>query len=117
MRQDPAPGGIGQGGERPIQCARIFNHLVKYYRVIFNVQIFFVNFDLWNLADRASRSNDGPCAKRQQRPEEQRFNRKLQVILAREEISGELQNKSSPFCRSSFFCFPNSSLNCDYAHR
>jgi hypothetical protein len=30
MRQDPPPGGIGQGGERSAQGARIFNHLVKY---------------------------------------------------------------------------------------
>jgi hypothetical protein len=30
MRQDAAPGRIGQRGERSVQCARIFNHLVNY---------------------------------------------------------------------------------------
>jgi hypothetical protein len=30
MGDDPAPGGIGQGGEGSVQCARIFNHLVNY---------------------------------------------------------------------------------------
>jgi hypothetical protein len=75
----------------------------------------FFRRDLWNLADRAGRSNYGPGAKRQQRPEEQRFNRKLQVILAREKIAGELENKSSS-CRSRSFYFRDLSLNCDYAH-
>jgi hypothetical protein len=71
--------------------------------------------DLWNPADRAGRCNYGPGAKRQQRPEEQRFNRKLQVILAREKISGELESKSSSRrLRSSYF--RDRSLNCDYAH-
>jgi hypothetical protein len=37
------------------------------------------------------------------------------VILAREEISGELENKSSAYrSRSSYF--RDRSLNCDYAH-
>jgi hypothetical protein len=67
------------------------------------------------LADRAGRSNNRPRAQRQQRPEEQRFNRKVQVILAREKISGELENKS-PSCRSRSFYFRDGSLNCDYAH-
>ena len=30
MRQDPPPGGIGERGERSVQCIRIFNHLVNY---------------------------------------------------------------------------------------
>jgi hypothetical protein len=30
MREDPTAGGIGQRGERPVQRARIFNHLVNY---------------------------------------------------------------------------------------
>jgi hypothetical protein len=52
------------------------------------VQHFF--HDLENLADRPGRRNNRPRANRQQRPEEQRFNGKMQVILAREEIACEL---------------------------
>jgi hypothetical protein len=70
---------------------------------------------LQSLADRTGRSNNGPRTKRQQRSEEQRFNRKLQVILVREEISSELEDKS-PSCRSRSFYFRDRSLNCDYAH-
>jgi hypothetical protein len=47
------------------------------------------------VADRASRSNNRPRAKRQQRSKDQRLNRKLHVIFTREKISGELENKSS----------------------
>ncbi|HEY5992789.1 MAG TPA: hypothetical protein VIU10_09435 [Candidatus Udaeobacter sp.] len=78
------------------------------------MQTFFCR-DLWNLADRPGGSNNGPRAKRQQRAEEQRFNRKLQVILAREEVSGELENKS-PSRRLRSFYFRDYSLDCDYAH-
>jgi hypothetical protein len=66
-------------------------------------------------ADRAGRGNYGPRAKRQQRPEEQRLNRKLQMILVREKISSELENKS-PTCRSRSFYSRDRSLNGDYAH-
>jgi hypothetical protein len=67
------------------------------------------------VADRAGRSNYGPRAHRQQRPEKQCFNRKMQVIFAREKIAGELENKSSSYC-SRWFYFRDRSLNCDYAH-
>jgi len=30
MGEDPASGGVGQGSERSVQCAGIFNHLVNY---------------------------------------------------------------------------------------
>src|SRR5215472_16220319 len=42
---------------------------------------------LQDLTDRAGRSDNGPHAKRQQRPEEQRVNGKLHLILAGEKIS------------------------------
>jgi len=71
--------------------------------------------DLQNPADRAGRSNHGPRAQRQQRPEKQRFNRKVQVIFAHEKIAGELENKP-PSCRSLSFYFRDRSLNCYYAH-
>jgi len=61
----------------------------------FDVQTPFFARGLQRLTDRAGRSNNGPRAKRQQRPEHQRFDRKLQMVLAREKISGELENTSS----------------------
>ncbi|MGH7983979.1 MAG: hypothetical protein ACREFF_12650 [Candidatus Udaeobacter sp.] len=70
---------------------------------------------LQDLADRPGRRNNRPRAKRQQRPEEQRFNRKVQVIFACEKIAGELKNKSS-FRRSRSFYFRDRSLDRDYAH-
>ena len=70
---------------------------------------------LQDVADRAGNSDNGPRAKRQQRSEEQRFNRKVQMILAREKIPGEFENKSSSY-RSRLFYFRDRSLNCDYAH-
>ena len=70
---------------------------------------------LQHSVDRPGRSNNGPRAKRQQRPEEQRFNCKLKVILAREEIPGELEN-NSPSCCSLSSYFRDRSLNCNYAH-
>jgi hypothetical protein len=79
------------------------------------VQLSFFRGDLKNLADRDSGSNNGARAKHQQRPKEQCFNRKLQVILACEKISGELEYNSA-FCRSRSFYFRNRPLNCDYAH-
>jgi hypothetical protein len=78
------------------------------------VQTFFCS-DLWNPADRASRGNNGPRAKSEQRAKKQRFNRKLQVILAREKIAGELENKSASY-RSCSFYFRDRSFDCDYAH-
>ena len=96
MRQDMAPGRIGQGGEGAIQCSRrILNHLVNYLARPFSCANTFFPSLLQSLTDRAGRSNNGPRAKRQQRPEHQRFNRKVHVILAREKISGELENRSS----------------------
>jgi len=68
---------------------------------------------LQSVTDRAGCSNNGPRAKRQQRPEHQRFNRKVHVILAREKIPGELENTSSS-SRPPLFWY--CSLDCDYAH-
>jgi hypothetical protein len=70
---------------------------------------------LQDLADRPGRRNNRPRAKRQQRPEEQRFNRKVQVIFDRKEIAGELENESASY-RSRSFYFRDRSLNYDYAH-
>jgi len=114
MRKDPAPGRIGQGGKRSGQRARIFNHMVNCYQRDRQRANFFLHY-LQDPADRAGRSNNRPCANRQQRPEEQRLNRKLQMILVREKISSELENKS-PTCRSRSFYFRDLSLNYDYAH-
>src|SRR5438445_13480641 len=80
---------------------------------IASAQTFF--YYLQDPADRAGRSNNRPCAHRQQRPEEQRLNRKMQVIFAREKIAGELENKP-PTCRSRSFHFRDLPLNCEYAH-
>jgi hypothetical protein len=79
------------------------------------MQTLFFGRRLQCLTDRAGRSNNGPRAKRQQRPEHQRFDRKFQVIFAREKISSELENKSSSRYSSSFF-FRNISFDCDYTH-
>jgi hypothetical protein len=57
-------------------------------RVVSSAQLFL--YYLQDLADRPGRRNNRPRTKRQQRPEEQRFNRKVHVIFAREEIAGEL---------------------------
>ena len=70
---------------------------------------------LQDLADRPGRRNYGPRAKRQQRPEEQRFNREVQMIFACEEIACELENESCSY-RSRSFYFRDCSLNGDYAH-
>jgi hypothetical protein len=62
-----------------------------------------VTIALWKPIDRACRHNDGPRRKRKKRPEEQRFDRKFKVILAREKISSKFEDKSSSCCSSSFF--------------
>jgi hypothetical protein len=79
------------------------------------VPVVVVTIGLQKLIDRACRHNDGPRRKRKKRPEEQRFDRKFQVVLAREKISSKFEDKSSTYRSSSFF-FRNIPFNCDYTH-
>ena len=68
MGEDPTAGGIGQGGERSVQRAGIFNHLVNYLTARSTARKLFLYY-LQDPVDRPGRSNNGPRAKRQQRPE------------------------------------------------
>jgi len=122
MGKNPAPGRVSQRGERSIQCSRrIFNHMVKYQSEDrLRKELFwpasFRTADLQNPADRARGCQDRPCRKGQERAKEERFNYELPLIFARKKIASESQNRSAGSQRSRFFCFPNGSLNYDYAH-
>jgi hypothetical protein len=76
---------------------------------------FLARLDLWQLIDRADRHNDWPSRKCKKRSEDQRFNRKLHVILARKEISSELKKGSTTRC-CCLLSSENGSFNFDYAH-
>src|SRR5262249_23797474 len=65
--------------------------------------------------DRPGCGDDRPRAEGQKRAEEQCFDRKMHVVLAREKIPREPENKSSAY-RSRSFYFRDRSLDCDYAH-
>jgi hypothetical protein len=83
--------------------------------VLCSANISLARLDLWHLIDRADRHNDWPRRKCKKRSEDQRFNRKLHVILARKEISSELEKGSTARC-CCLLSSENGSFNFDYAH-
>ena len=67
-------------------------------------------------ADRAGGRHDRPGGNGQERAEEHRFDGEFEMIFLREEISGELADRSMTGRCFGSFPFENVSFNRDYAH-
>ena len=92
MGEDSPPGRVCQRGEGAVQhLRRIFNHLVNYLAERSGTckQFFSARPGLQKPVDCARRCDNRPGRDRQQNAEEQRFDGKRPMILAREKISGQ----------------------------